>query len=135
MGVNECMNQSLKNWLSAGAPLLVIGVMFVALCVRTALGITWGEVIVPAFWFGLIQIIWFGAMYFARNYGGAHDNLRPGILVSGLYCLTTGLLAIHYSAKWGLMGLTALQSNYEEFTILVVVAIFILMFLPFRLKL
>jgi hypothetical protein len=134
MSINEWMNQSFKNWLSVGAPLFVAVAIVVAFCVRAALGITWSEVIFPAFWFGTIQILSFGIMYFARKYGRAHNDLRPGILISGLYCLAMGLLAIHYSAGWGLIGPRELQSNYEEFTIFVVAATFIAMFLPLRLK-
>jgi hypothetical protein len=133
--VDERMNQSFKNWLSVGAPLLIAGAALVALCVRTALGITWSEVILPAFLFGMIQVVFFGAMYFARTYARAHNDLRPGFLTSGLYCLAVGLLGIHYAVRWGLIGPKSIQANYGAFTIFVLVATVILMFLPLRLKL
>jgi hypothetical protein len=83
----------------------------------------------------MIQVVFFGAMYFARTYARAHNDLRPGFLTSGLYCLAVGLLVIHYAVRWGLIGPKSIQANYGAFTIFVLVATVILMFLPLRLKL
>lgn len=130
MSISDWMNRSFKNWLSVGAPLLIALALLVAIFVRAVVRISWSEVVLPALWFGIIQILSFSGMYFARKYGKVHNNPRIAFLVSGSYCLAIGLLVIHYSAGWGLIQAAELRGNYEMFTTFVVGATLILMLLP-----
>jgi hypothetical protein len=132
VNINKWADQSFKNWLLVGAPLLIILAMLAAACAHAAWRTTWIDVLIPALLFALIQIVWFGVMYFARKYARSRNDFRPAALAAGSYCLSMGLLALHYSARWGFLAPSELKNNYELFTILVVAATLVVIFFPFH---
>lgn len=126
MNLDEWMDRSFKNWILVGAPLFLAIAIIVALPFHAA-RTSWDVVLMPPFCFALIQIVSFGAMYFARKYGRAHKNMRPAILVTGTYFLAMGLLFIHYSVGWSLMAQSEQHGNYVDYTICILCVTLILM--------
>jgi hypothetical protein len=131
----EPIDRELKSKFLMGVERFFTPFAFEAIPVLAARRINWDEVLLPTIEFGLIQVVTFCALHFARKYSKAGNSLIPAALVIGLYCLSVGLLLIYWMGRWGIITPIQQKSNYEDFTIFVLVVMFIVFLLFWRRKL
>jgi len=98
--------------LSLPALLLFAGVaLAVAAGVHSAFRVQWSDLIPAVFAAVTIQWSTWEAMAWARRKFRPRNDVRPSILISGVYCAALISVGMYYVGKWRLVNPASLQTD------------------------
>ena len=106
------------HWFFVGVPLLLAAGFLGAVGLHVGLGLLWRNIVGPVLIFLTVQVSALAGMFWARKRG----SLRVAMVVSGLYCLSAGLLVMHYGSLWGLLSWVRAPGDYVGFTLCIAIA-------------
>jgi hypothetical protein len=114
------MKNTAGRWMGIGVTLLLGVAVAGALVLHLAFGLAWGVLAFPVSVYAALQVVCYAAMFWVRQRGA----LRIGFAISGLYCLGTGLIAIHYGSRWRLIpGVDDRDCLWFTITVIIATAI------------
>jgi len=106
-----------QRWIAIGMPLLVSGGIACIVAIHLGYQIPWQHLFVPAGLYVGLQIGFFMSAFWARKLARLQGRFGPMVLLCGFYLWGTGVILIHYGAKWGI-----LPSNNDCFSFSVLMA-------------
>ena len=109
--------EQFRTWVALGVPLFLFVGVLGAFILHAATNRGWAEILVGVSVYVSVQILFWVAMYWARKWGRPRRDFRAGAIVTGLYGWLSGLLLIHYAAKWGFMDARGIRGDYRDFSI------------------
>jgi hypothetical protein len=121
--VNLSTDQTFSRWILTGLPLLTgIGIVG-GFALRLGFGLPVSRVALPLMVLVAIQAAFFLGMYGIRKRYKQSQDLRAGVILTGVYCLLVGLVGMYYAGQLGLVGIKTFDQNYFGFSIYVVVVV------------
>ena len=110
--------EGIARWLLVGGPLFFAAGLLGAMGFHVGLGLPWSKILGPVLIFLAFQVCGFAGMFWARK----RPTLRVAIVVSGLYCLGSGLLIMCYGSRWGLLDWVRVPGDYVGFMLCIAIA-------------
>ena len=123
----------LGTWVGGAVSLFLVAGILGALVLHSATTLSWDEIGIAVGAYVGIQLLIFIPMFWARKSAKARQDFRAVTLLVGMYGWVSGLLLMHYAAKWGFMSADGIRGDYRDFSIaMVIVTVLVFVFFPLR---